>query len=42
MQKIKWERNKLTDELTIMIVAKDLVRLYYPFIESFISAMPLM
>jgi len=41
MHKIKWTQSKENKNLTIIIVAHNLVSLFYPFIESFVSAMPL-
>lgn len=38
---IKFERSRLYDHLTILIVAHQLKKLFYPFVESFWSAIPL-
>jgi hypothetical protein len=37
----RWKETHRAADLTIVIVARDLVRLGYPFIESFISTLPL-
>lgn len=37
----KWQETALTDKLTISIFGRNLVDLHYPFIESFVSTLPL-
>lgn len=37
----KWQRTSRTDNLTIVMVARNLVSLCYPFIESIISTIPI-
>lgn len=37
----KWARTSRTDDLTISIFGRNLVGLHYPFIESFVSTLPL-
>jgi len=41
MNKIKWTPSTENSKLTIIVVAHNLMSLYYPFFESFVSALPL-
>lgn len=38
---MKWQKGPHYNDLTIIVVAHNLIELHYPFIESFISAIPL-